>query len=412
MQPRSIITLFAIQVCLFAMMQASGLLGITMPLSLFNEGSQISTIGWVMAFYSVGLVLGSLYGKHIINQVGHIRAFAGFSALAAMVGILLNMTFNPPLWAGLRFLSGFAAAVMLIAVESWMTGLATNQNRGRLLALHQITFYLAMGSGQLSINLIDGSYSQGYLIVALLFCFAVIPMVLVRTINPKVSPTSQMNFLPICRKVPASAAGTLGAGCAIGALYNLVPIFARANELTTFDISLLMGALVFGGVLLQYPVGRISEHYGNSRPILVLLVLLSLLSAVAGIMPMPDSMPILLSFAAVLGSILACLYPTSVVAANTNIEPDERVALSSTLLVFYAIGGFTAPILASQLMQYSGSQGLFIFTAIAEGGIALFVARLLRKSKATKKTQQTREVGRKHQESQKNLVKQKRPVPG
>ncbi|MCV6589970.1 MAG: MFS transporter [Marinobacterium sp.] len=369
----SVITLAAIQLSLFAMMQASGLLGIAMPLSLFSAEVEVSSIGWVMAFYSTGLMLGSLYGKRIISQVGHIRSFAGFAALAAMVAITLNMTFDLPLWAGLRFLTGFSAAVMLIAVESWMTGLATNANRGRLLALHQITFYLAMGSGQLSINLTTGEYSQGYLIAALLFCFAVMPMVLVRTINPVLTPTEQINIMPICRKVPASVAGTLGAGCAIGALYNLVPVYARANGLTTFDTSLLMGALVFGGVLLQYPVGRITERCGNSWPVLILLLLLCLLNTVAAILPMPHSMPVLLSFAALLGSILACLYPACVVAASARIEPQERVTLSSTLLVFYAVGGFTAPVLASQLMHYGGSQGVFIFTALAQGGIALFI---------------------------------------
>lgn len=147
---QTVITIIALLLSLFAQMQAISLLGITIPLSL--PGVETNTIGQVMALYSAGLVIGTYQGKKAIARVGHIRAFSGFAAIATTTAIIHSITDSILIYGMLRVLSGISAAVMLIVIESWFNTLSINTNRSRLLALHQIVFYLAMGSGQLLIN--------------------------------------------------------------------------------------------------------------------------------------------------------------------------------------------------------------------------------------------------------------------
>jgi predicted MFS family arabinose efflux permease len=122
----TLVTILALLVSLFAQMQAISLLGITIPLSLANNDISTNTVGQIMALYSIGLVIGSYQGKKTIARVGHIRAFAGFGAIAISAAILHSLTNSVVFYALLRIVSGLSAAVMLIVIESWFNTLSQN----------------------------------------------------------------------------------------------------------------------------------------------------------------------------------------------------------------------------------------------------------------------------------------------
>jgi len=181
------VTIIALLMSLFAQMQAISLLGITIPLSLLGNEISTSSVGQVLALYSIGLVIGSYQGKKVIARVRHIRTFAGFGAIAISAAITHSLTQSIVIYALLRIVSGLSAAVMLIVIESWFNTLSQNANRSRLMALHQVVLYFAMGTGQLLVNLVPDDFSATFLIAALLFCCAIIPITLIRIENPVVT---------------------------------------------------------------------------------------------------------------------------------------------------------------------------------------------------------------------------------
>lgn len=101
------------------------LLGLRLSIEGFNSG----LIGWILVFYSVGFVLGTLYADRIIRRVGHIRAFAVFSALLASAVLLHTLAIDAQLWGLLRALAGFVMAGLMIVIESWFSSKADNRNR-------------------------------------------------------------------------------------------------------------------------------------------------------------------------------------------------------------------------------------------------------------------------------------------
>ncbi|TLF50561.1 MFS transporter [Halomonas urmiana] len=371
---RRVLTIAAILISLLAQMQAMGLLGIAIPLSLANQSTPIGEIGAVMAFYSVGLILGCWQGKRLIRHVGHIRAFAGFASLATMVGILHAFGGDAQLWGLLRLSSGFAAGVMLIVLESWLSSFAGPRNRGRLLALHQMVFYLALGSGQLLINFAAQEPQRAFLMAALLSAFGALPLAWVRTQNPPLPDSRTMPLTALLRRAPVGVLGAVGAGCAVGAFYNLAPLYGRQTGLSTYEISIFMAALVFGGMLLQYPVGRLADRYGRTTVLMLLLGLVAItaLSLVGAKPSFP--LPVV---ALALGSLLGCIQPTSVGVAHDRLPSEQLVAASSGLLIGYAIGGVAAPILASASMAQWGPTALFAFVSIFEVSILLAIGTCL-----------------------------------
>jgi predicted MFS family arabinose efflux permease len=183
-------------------MQAISLLGITIHLSLLGHEISTNSVGQIIALYSIGLVIGSYQGKKVIARVGHIRTFAGFGAIEISAAIIHSLTQSIVIYALLRIVSGLSAAVMLIVIESWFNTLSQKANRSRLIALHQVVFYFAMGIGQLLMNLVPDDFSATLLITDLLSCCAIIPITLIRIENPVVTLNIPIKFSGLIRIAP------------------------------------------------------------------------------------------------------------------------------------------------------------------------------------------------------------------
>lgn len=354
----TIVTIIALLMSLFAQMQAISLLGITIPLSLAERTTATDTIGQVMALYSIGLVIGSYQGKRVIARVGHIRAFAGFAAIATSAAIIHSLTQGVIFYAILRIISGISAAIMLIVIESWFNTLSSAHNKSRLLSIHQIVFYLAMGSGQLLINLSPNNFSSTFLIAGLLSCSALIPITLIRIENPPVALVTPIKIFELIKVAPCGIIGAICAGNTIGTLFNLAPLYAKQMQVSMLNISIFMSAIIFSGVLIQRPIGKLADKYTREHILVALLLITAgsaqLLLIFGTVLPLP-----LLGI--ILGAPIACLYPVSAAATYAKLDNSKAVASSSTLMLAYATGGFSGPIIASYLMSSFHANALFVY---------------------------------------------------
>ena len=377
-QYKNKLTISAILISLFAQMQAIGLLGIAIPLNLSSSNLPVSAIGPIMAMYSIGLIIGCFQGKKFILTVGHIRAFAGFAALASTVALCHNLSTNLYINALLRLCSGISAAVMLIVIESWLATFTNKNQRGGITSLHQVTFYLAMGSGQLLVNISDSSFTLAFTLAAILCSFSLIPTTLVNIKNPNITLNNPMSIKQLYISIPGALAGAFCAGTAIGTLFNLIPIYLKNIGTSTLEISIFMSVLVLSGALLQNPIAKLSDRLGGTTILCALLLIASIIFSLASYalehIPLP-------AFAALLGSVIACIYPTSVTTAYQQLPIEKSVAASSGLLIAYALGGFIGPIAGSTLMQHINSNAIFTYTFVIS--IAIFLLIL---SKEVKKT--------------------------
>ena len=77
------------------------------------------------------------------------------------------------------------------------------------------------------------------------------------------------------------------------------------------------------------------------------------------------------------------IYAISVAHANDYAEADEYVMVSSGLLLMFGSGAIVGPFIASAVMTFTSSAGMYAFTAIAHTLLALhLVLRLASKNSA------------------------------
>ncbi len=352
----------ALLVAVFLMMAGSGPLGSMISLRLDASAAVPVAVGIIMAAYFAGLTLGSLFAYRIVLRAGHIRAFTAFVSFLSATALVYAIHLDLGLWAMLRLAEGFCMAGVFVCIESWLNARATAQTRGRILALYMVSGYFGQAGGQFLLNLDDDTGFLPFVAISILLSVAVVPVALTRMSPPPLPDVASFSFRRLYRASPLGIVGTVASGLVLGSLYSLGPIFARAVGLDLSDTALFISVVIFGGVLLQWPLGRLSDRF--DRRVVIVCVMAGLLAvslgtaATAGLGRDP-----LLVAAVLFGGAAYSLYPLCVAHTNDHLAQAERVSASGGLVLAYSIGATAGPLAASAVISVTGAQGLFLFTA-------------------------------------------------
>lgn len=351
---------------------ANGLEGMLLPLRAANEGFSPIEIGLIGSAYFTGLTIGCLVGPRVIARVGHIRAFTVFAAIATISPLIEAIWPVPGVWWLFRGLTGLCFAGILNIVESWLTSVATNANRGRLMSGYAMLNFGSLMLGQQLINIAPLEDFRLFTLSAILCSLAAVPLALTLTPPPALPRKPRFALGQLYRVSPAAVAGCLGAGLANGAFWALAPIYARDSGLAPSLIPAFASLAIIGGALAQWPVGRLSDRLDRRR----VIIGLSLGAALTGgvLFALSDAAPLVkLALAALFGACALPVYWMSFAHANDLAERGEAVNISSTLMLLYGVGAIFGPLIASVLKQQLGHGSLFLYTASVHVLIALAV---------------------------------------
>jgi MFS family permease len=130
-----------------------------------------------------------------------------------------------------------------------------------------------------------------------------------------------------------------------------------------------MTTVILGGVALQWPLGRLSDHW-DRRKVIVIAFAGALAASLAIVLA--QAAIARLALGALFGGLSFALYPLCVAHTNDHLQPRQRVAASGGLVLLYSIGAAFGPTLAAAAMTPLGPSGLFAFIAVCAGAALAF----------------------------------------
>ena len=355
------------------LLMGNGLLFIIIPMSMRLDGQDTDAIGLVMSLYFVGMLLGSLYGRHLISRVGHIRIFAACASVATLCALLHSIWSVPLVWGVLRVLIGFTNATFFMTMETWLSESSTSENRATVFGSYQFVTYFGLALGQLMLNFAEPQDPILYIYVAMLFCLCMIPVLMSRSGGPRINEPESMPLKNLYRTSPLGVVGIMISGICLGAFYNMSSVYGADAGMTKSQIATFMSATMVGGFLLQFPVGKLADIF-DRRTVLVMTLLVACLAAmVLPIMAAQGEMIITIACAVILSGALACVYPIALADAFDRLKPSEMVAASGKLILAYATGGAIGPYTSSLVMKQMGADALFGYLIVASLILVAFV---------------------------------------
>ncbi len=365
---------------------ANGMFGTLLGLRSKLEGFSTEITGVIMAGYFVGMLFGAMNAVKVVARAGHIRSFAAFASIMSVAVLAHLLVINPITWIILRAICGFCMAGMVMIVESWLNERSTNDNRGRVLSLYMMTSYLGGGLGQFLLTVADPASFELFSVASIIFSIALVPILLTRATAPQPAKPERMSFKALYKISPVGVMGTFTAGMSSSSINSMAPVFANSINLTVSEISIFMASILLGGMLLQFPIGRLSDHFDRRTILMVSAVLASAAALAIAVASEQTNVNWLFGAALLYGGIAYTIYPMSSAQTNDLADKERLVQVSAGLLFAYGLGASMGPIVTSQFMGLFGQTALFLFIAGNTGFLAFFVlVRIIQRPSGTKK---------------------------
>ncbi|MCK6254771.1 MFS transporter [Pseudomonas fragi] len=365
---------------LFIISIGNGMLASLTTLRLDTMGQSATMVGIVSSAYFIGLTLGSIFNDRLIVRIGHIRAYSCFAALIATSILFQGMSSEPWTWFVLRLVNGWASVGVFLVVESWLLMAADPKIRGRLLALYMIALYGAGLLGQVNLGAIAlTGDTVPFMIAAILASLSLLPIVMLPRATPIVERAEPLMPLQLLRATPTGVIGCFGSGIAIAAVYALLPLYLQRIGMDVTEVGHMMAWVILGAMLLQYPVGRWSDHQDRHLVLIVLGAACALLSLI--ILMLPAGSPLLVVAFFLLGGGIFAIYPVAVSHAADRASSGAIVSMIQGLLLINSLGCAISPLVISPLMTRVGEAGLF--WALAALNVALVLLFAWRRAKGS-----------------------------
>jgi MFS family permease len=338
------------------------------------RGASDAVIGLLSSLYYVGFLGGTWLCHGIIHRAGHPRALSLFVVLAANITLLHTITQSNLFWLAFSFACGFSLAGALVVVESWLNGNAEPETRGRFLGLYTAISWAASGIAPLALNIPDADGKLLFTLAAMVMAAAVLPMSLTLAPSPEPEERPRLNLLTTYRAAPIGSVTCFAVGVLGGALHGMLPVYTEHLGWGYDRLSLLLSLSTVLAVAAQVPIGYLSDRMTHRPALIILSAVLVTLFCIGIYLWQTAGFAIFLILYSLLLFIESPLYPLGASVANDNIDRSETVAMSSGLLFVWGLGASIGPAVVGQVMQYWGSDKLFLSIAIGALVLALFAA--------------------------------------
>jgi len=353
------------------MMLGNGVLGTLLSVRTLQNGASEIETGLMMSAYFLGLILSALLASKVIAQVGHIRAFAVFASVYSAAVLAHGLNDATPFWLILRCIEGLCMGGFFMCTESWLNSKSDNLVRGKVLSAYMCVVYISQGGGQFLLNLDDPQAFSMLALVSILMSVALVPVALTKVSEPE-RPSPQ--FFSIKRLLTVSPLGVVGcviSGLLSGGIYGLGPVFISKLGYDVSATATLMASVIFGGLLLQWPLGGLSDRIDRRFVITFTMIMTSLLSVLLLLFAMSDFWVLVLVYS-LFGGFAFAVYPLTVCHANDFVSEKDAVGMAGGLLLVYSVSAVIGPYLGGVLMELQGIDGFALYFLIASAIGAFF----------------------------------------
>lgn len=349
----------------------NGLAGTLVALRGVEEGMSASLIGLIGAGYYAGFIVGCWAAPQLLRAAGHIRAFAAIAAVAACASLALVLVIDPIAWFVLRLVSGLCMAVLFANVESWINASVGNETRARSLTIYRFVDLGAVTASQYMLPLFGVDGFAVFAAMTMLMMLSIVPVSLADRSNP--APPAPFAFSPrrLWRLSPVAVAGSVAVGLTGASFRSIGPLYAAGLGMDVKSVATFMSAGIVGGIVLQYPLGHLSDRV-DRRYVILLATLGAALSGFFMAFAAGGNTGLNLIGIFLFGAFALPLYSLSCAHANDRAAPGEFVLIAAGMLFFWAVGASIGPLFSSILIQWFGPAALFRFTTAVHLALAVY----------------------------------------
>jgi MFS family permease len=379
---------WALLLGMLLLMMGNGLQGTLIGVRGEIEGFSTLEMSVVMSSYFVGFLGASRVVPEMIRRVGHVRVFAALASFISAVLVLYPAIPHPIAWSIGRVIIGFSFCGVYVTAESWLNNAATNETRGQALSVYMIAQTVGIIAAQGLLLLADPAGYTLFIIISVLVSVSFAPILLSISPTPAFDTTKPMSLKNLIKTSPLGCAGMFLLGGIFAAQFGMSAIFGSKIGLSLGQISIFVSFFYIGAMLLQIPIGWLSDHMDRRR----LIMICAFIGAIGCVLPwtFAGNFYMLLVSALLIGGMSNPLYSLLIAHTNDFLEYEDMAAASSGLLFINGLGAIAGPIVLGKMMDLMGAYGYFVILIALFVFLGLYaIYRMTRRAAATDTTSYT-----------------------
>lgn len=365
---------WALLLGMMLLMVGNGLQGTLLGVRGEIEGFSTLEMSVVMSAYFVGFLGGSRMAPEMIRRVGHVRVFAALASFISAVMILYPTFSNPIAWSVGRVIIGFCFSGVYVTAESWLNNAANNENRGQALSLYMIVQMVGIVSAQALLLVGDPAGYETFVVASVLISISFAPILLSISPTPAFDTTKPMTLRQLMNISPLGCVGMFLLGGVFASQFGMSAVYGAKAGLSLVQISIFVAAFYVGAMLLQYPLGWMSDRM-DRRFLILVVATVGGGGAIIG-MAFGANFSMLLVAAFLIGGLSNPLYSLLIAHTNDYLAHEDMAAASGGLIFINGLGAITGPLIIGWLMGDAifGPSGFFLFMAGLLFTLALYAA--------------------------------------
>ncbi len=336
------------------------------------EGFSASELAIITSGYFVGFLSGARLSPGLIRRVGHVRVFAALGSLMSAGLISFPLLTEPWAWTVLRLLVGFCMSGVYVTAESWLNDAANNETRGKVLSAYMIAQTLGIIGAQGLLTLGDAGTAVLFIGASVLVSLSLTPILLSVTPVPAAEVARPMPLRALFMGSPLGTVGIFLLGNVYATQSGMGAVFGTQIGLTTAQVALFVAMLFAGALLMQYPIGWLSDRM-DRRKLIFGAAALGAASCAAGWITGGGLWPLMAS-AFFAGGVTTPLYALFLAYTNDALSAEDMPAASGGLVFTFGLGAIAGPLVTGWAMQGLGPFAFWLVLGATFGLIALYAA--------------------------------------
>ncbi|MEF2545666.1 MFS transporter [Aurantimonas sp. E1-2-R+4] len=334
-------------------------LGLGLPLLsviLEQRGISASLIGANTAVAGIASLLAAPLITPIARRLGVRLSMLIAIALSGISA--LGFYFLTPFWTWfpLRLVFHFAITALFVLSEFWITAAAPPGKRGFVLGIYATVLSLGFAAGPFIFSQVGSTGILPFAIGAGVIFASAIPLFFAWNRQPALGERQRGSFWRYIFAVPTATGAVLIFGAVESGGFALFPIYGERLGFSESSAALLLTAIGLGNVLMQIPIGLVSDRVRDRRSLLSLFALIGLIGTLSLPLVAQDWM-LMATLLFLWGGVVAGLYTVGLAHLGSKLAGSELASANAAFIFCYSAGMLVGPQAIGSSMDLFGANG-------------------------------------------------------
>lgn len=356
-------------------------IGLGVPLLsviLEKRGFSASMIGLNTAVAGIASIAAAPLATPLAVRFGVVRTMVVMILVGGLSFLGFYFADSFWVWFLLRAVLHLAITVLFILSEFWISSSAPPRRRGFILGVYATVLSLGFAFGPFLFAQIGSEGFRPFGVAFVIVVAAALPVLAAWRESPDISSGAAHGggFMRYVFLVPTATAAVLVFGAVETGGFALFPVYGVRIGYSEADAALLLSMIGLGNVLLQIPLGYLSDRMADRRRLLAACAVIGL----AGMLLLPAIRHDWYLSAAMLfvwGGVVAGLYTVGLAHLGARLSGRDLASANAAFVLCYGIGMLVGPQAIGIGMDLVGPDGFgWTLALFFAGYIALALGRI------------------------------------